>query len=428
MSTLRAFVHGVLNEDQAADGAVRSKPDRLSDSFELRRLVASGSKSRPVTDFFEFYWAHLMTGNRLTHVWSLARVLLFRWPWRVPRALRGLWVVSWAMAGAVAFVATALLREKDSLEASVPVLLTLLSAGFGLAQSVAAQYLGDAARYLSPTPENVGIRQNIRSSGVEIVRRIHASGKYDRVVIVGHSLGSVIGYDIITHLWDEMSVVHGSTDRPSQNELKKMEQLRVSLAGMPADGWQPFLDAQRSLWVEQRVLGNPWLITDFVTLGSPLAHAEILFAEDKNELRKRQADRELPTCPPADDGGKYSYRLSPYLVNGEKRTLRVLHHAAPFAVTRWTNIFVPLKLGILGDWVGGPLRALFGNGIVDVPLSKARFASLPLLSHVYYWRASSRSPSTQAIVRALDLDCRRWLPRLDTPDPTTDVDAPGERV
>ena len=55
----------------------RSSPE----SYELRRLVADGTRSRPTIDFFEYYWAHRMEGNRIGHVWPLARVLMLRWPW-----------------------------------------------------------------------------------------------------------------------------------------------------------------------------------------------------------------------------------------------------------------------------------------------------------------------------------------------------------
>ena len=41
-----------------------------------------------------------------------------------------------------------------------------------------------------------------------------------------------------------------------------------------------------------------WLITDFVTLGSPLTHAEFLMASSSRDLRKRQSEREYPRSPP----------------------------------------------------------------------------------------------------------------------------------
>ena len=66
-------------------------------------------------------------------------------------------------------------------------------------------YVGDAARYLSPLPRNIRLRQKIRGECVRLLRTLHASGEYDRIIVVGHSLGSVIAYDAITHLWQEFN-------------------------------------------------------------------------------------------------------------------------------------------------------------------------------------------------------------------------------
>ena len=153
----------------------------------------------------------------------------------------------------------------------------------GLLQLFAARYLGDAARYLSPTPENVSIRQKIRSDGVRVVRRIQKSGNYDRITIVGHSLGSVIGYDVITYLWDQCNTVHNSPDRPRQDALKQVEVHGRKLGCDSNESLTEFRNDQRALWHEQRVIGNPWLITDFITLGSPLTYGAILFANDEAE-------------------------------------------------------------------------------------------------------------------------------------------------
>jgi hypothetical protein len=37
-----------------------------------------------------------------------------------------------------------------------------------------------------------------------MLEALHDKDEYDRIVIVGHSLGSVIGYDITTHAWGEV--------------------------------------------------------------------------------------------------------------------------------------------------------------------------------------------------------------------------------
>jgi hypothetical protein len=414
MATLRRFVEGVLSDRQTGDAG--SAPDRMSESYELRRLMDFGKRDRPGTDFFEYYWAHHMEGNTVRHVWSLVRVLLVRWPWTVPKPLIAVWTLSWVSIIGIAWIWIRILGS-ESWRGTRPVAWALVSLALGVVQVLISKYLGDAARYLSPSPGNVGIRQKIRADGIAVVRRIHQSGKYDRVTIVGHSLGSVIGYDIITHLWDEMNTVHAQLDRPKQDVLTQLERQGKLLTATSEEDRIAFRALQRKLWLEQRALGNPWLITDFITLGSPMTYGAILFARDAKELRRWQDTRELPTCPPVVSGGGYSYRPDPYLVNGQKRSVWILHHAAPFAVTRWTNIYVPVRLGILGDWIGGPLKDVFGYGIRDVPLKGAHRQRVPLLSHVTYWRKPAKSPGLVALADALDLDSRPWLPRSIPPLP-----------
>src|SRR5687768_2988615 len=60
MATLRSFVSEVV-------GPPRSRPDKLSQSFEVRRLDVR-PKNGPQVDCYEFYWAHHMRDARLTHL------------------------------------------------------------------------------------------------------------------------------------------------------------------------------------------------------------------------------------------------------------------------------------------------------------------------------------------------------------------------
>jgi hypothetical protein len=428
MATLRAFVSGILSEEPAPAATVRSKPDRLSESYELRRLVADGTRARPTTDFFEYYWAHHMEGNRIGHVWPLIKLLLMRWPWRVPGNLLVLWFLSWVLIAAAVWIWYGLLTEgTETLQASQPVLWAAASLLLGLLQVVVSGYLGDAARYLSPTPENVSIRQKIRAEGIDVVRRIQDSGKYDRIVIVGHSLGSVIGYDIITHLWDQCNAIHNKPDRPVQDALSKLERVGKTLTQPSSGDLVQFRMLQRGLWKEQLRLGNPWLITDFVTVGSPLTYGAMLFARDREELLRRQSDRELPTCPPVADANRYAYRSPKYYVQGAPRVLKILHHAAPFAVTRWTNIYAPVRAGLLGDWIAGPMQSEFGYGIADVRVTGGLAQYFPLLAHTQYWRPGADTNRLSALREALDLNSREWLPSTtltDSVQPPTGGDTP----
>jgi hypothetical protein len=416
METLRGFVAAVLSQARPAP-RLFSKPDRMSETFELRQLTAAGDRRRPVTDFYEYYWAYQTDGTSLKHVRAWFRTLLFRSPRKVPPSLRFLWIMGWVVLAAAGLLAVTKLLWPAAAPTSVTI-TGLLIVGLGaIAQGFAIAWLGDVARYLSPAPNNIAIRQRIRAEGISLLRKLHESDRYDRVVVVGHSLGSVIGYDILGHLWAQMNTVYEEVDRPDQTALRITEGIGKALVatGDP-EKREEYRRSQRSLWQAQREGGNPWLVSDFVTLGSPLANAAFLLARDEADLRARQELRELPTCPPQVDDGAYSYRRK-YTFNGGLRSRQILHHAALFACTRWTNIYVPLRFGFLGDWVGGPMARTFGPGITDVPLTKSAFRKLPLVGHIKYWARGNIGPGKGLtdLCRALDLDSVKWLrsPRLE---------------
>jgi len=203
MSTLRSFVGHVLPAAEQNRSRLFSKPDSMSQTFELRRLSAEQSRRRPATDFYEYYWAHHMEGTKLRHVWPWLRALLLRSPTNVPRQLRVLWFLSWLLATAAiaSFIAYRVAPNPASLGS--PWLALAFTALFALVQALAINWLGDAARYLSPLPANIAVRHKIRAEGLALLKQLHESGRYDRIVLVGHSLGSVIGYDILTIYWSQ---------------------------------------------------------------------------------------------------------------------------------------------------------------------------------------------------------------------------------
>jgi len=413
MDTLRAFVAAVLPEPQSDRIKFLSVPDQMSESFELRRLLAPQTRSRPITDFFEYYWAYQVCGTQFRHLAAWLKMLLFRKPWNVPRRLISIWVMTWVLVVAIAIaslrLAPLLSGPPDQRDITVRILSWVFSVLLlPLVSGFAFGYLGDAARYLSPTPQNIAVRHRIRRDGVQLLRKLHRCGKYDRILVVGHSLGSVIGYDILKHYWQEVNNVHGSPLRVEQSSLENVEHA-ASLLDSSLDGaghLQQFRSQQRELWLEQRRLGNPWLVTDLVTVGSPLSHAAILLANTPAELRQRQGEMELPMSPPKRNlDRKFAYRVN-YDVQNQRRTLRVLHHAAMFACTRWTNIYFP------GDFVAGPVAPVFGLGVEDKIVRDSWVSSTPL-SHTRYWPRSvtgaKLGDAVNAIREALDLDCKNWV-------------------
>lgn len=282
-------------------------------------------------------------------------------------------------------------------------------------------YVADAARYLTPSPDNIEERNKIRAEGIRLLRTLHESKKYSRIIVVGHSLGSVIGYDIIRHLWvDLRSPLAPQSLR--QDQAKAFEQLARDVNAPTAGAAVPqdrLRQAQHELWREYRAVGIPWLITDFITLGAPLAHGRLLMADNPEAFDLRTVEFEYPTCPPVTRDQEIHYKKRYQVDVGgtlQPRDIRIPHHGAPFAPTRWVNLYFPYRRLILGDLIGGPLQPLFGNGVRDVPVCLARpgFLGLgrTLACHTRYWykdkdgaAASDCTEALGALRSALQLNC-----------------------
>jgi len=421
METVRAFADAVLPEPEQGGEKYFMRPDPLSESFELRKLQ---NRSQPRTHFFEYYWAYKVEGTKLSHILSWLKQLLFRNPRKVPGQMLSLWIVSWLLI-ALTLIALGLdvfSPLKQLMPQLPPFVLSLGSAVlFSVFNLVFYLYIGDAARYLSPTPDNIKLRQAIRADGIQLLRKIHESGDYERVIVVGHSLGSVVAYDILKHLWQEYYTDYRQPKASSQPALAKLEKIGEDLReGLNGATVETYMQAQVDLWKEMRSLGHPWLVTDLITAGSPLTHAAMLLANDEDDLRARQRQRDLPINPPEPEIEKtktgerrfYSYLVWDGYGNKKNIKLRAVHHGGLFAPTRWTNLYYPAIWGIFGDLVGGPLAPWFGPGIRDIAVgSSNKLQDRTLLAHLAYWNkesAKSINPklaiSLNEVVKALDLE------------------------
>lgn len=239
-STLSALVDSGVLAPEGNDTADRwVKPDLLSDSFELRRVQFDQAGGQPHTRVYELYWAHLLRDTTMGQVSSWLRGLLLRWP--PPRTLRVQWWLAWLVVAVAAAIAVGVYVDAPWVEwfafgAAAAVALRVAWRLVG--RVVALQVVGDAARYLVPRPANIANRQAIREAGVVLLERMHESGLFDRIVVVGHSLGSVIAHDILTHAWIRAHRRHASPAAPSFTELRAME--RAVSDGVGADTAQQF--------------------------------------------------------------------------------------------------------------------------------------------------------------------------------------------
>lgn len=458
LDTIRAFLRGT----HPPGSRFFSWPQRLGGNTELRRFSRRHPETEFKTDYFEFYWAHhLQAGSaRYALVWALKNA--FRTPpekedralLRSLNILRALLIVFLLLAVAIGGCLWLIYRNPDSItgwQLAASIILTVaalaLTALLLLAWKFLAGQLADAARYLTPDPANIEARNAIRNEGLELLRHIHASGVYNRVIVVGHSLGSVIGFDILRLAWDELrhpeapSVVPGTMAR-------EFTGFALELPANPTPEeigvWQ---QTQHALWVESRRRTMRWLVTDFITLGSPLAHASFLLDDDPEQFRERLLEREYPTSPPDVDTTATGeirdiFYTEQYEADGVVFESLVAHHGAMFAVTRWTNGYFPVK-GLTGDPIGGPIAEEFGRGIRDVAIrltsdNTKLLQDLIVWPHLKYWAAEldparhSTDPEVLAQRRRCDLETgtrvahealREFL-RLDQvpPDPEVAVD------
>lgn len=406
MDTLRSFVKGVqsllLQKDESEKNAViRSKPDGISEIYETRRLNLSASRNRPSTDFYEFYWAHNMRDNKLSHFSSWLLKLIYPKKEQIPQRLRPIWKTIWALVIlTIIFTASLLwLVGADKIRSFISTLVlipTLVSILFFYIQFAFLNYIGDAGRYFTPAPSNVEERNNIRQQGIAFLKKMHQrenDEKYDRIIVVAHSLGSVIAYDLLRLYWTELNETFEKTltiDQSAIDEIENYSRNKEQIKDLNL-----FQNQQYQCWEQQRNIGNKWLISDFITIGSPLSHANFLIVNNVS-FDDLKIQREFPTCPPvADIETKKIHYTVTYEVENGKRSMKILHHAALFAVTRWTNIF------FTSDFVGGPIKPLFGQGIKDIGIKRKSLWFYPG-GHTNYWDTGNNE-ALEKIVNALNL-------------------------
>jgi hypothetical protein len=201
---------------------------------------------------------------------------------------------------------------------ALPVFLVSIISWLGVAiiETYGLSYLGDAARYFDDHPANYKIRTDIREKGVELLGKLIRSRTYDRIVVVGHSLGSVIAYDALKHLWETEFWKAYPNYVPDllQPALAEYEAAAENLKAESDDETiVRYQEKQNELLRELRAFGNPWSVTDLVTLGAPLAHASDLMLNFKGD----RSLGVLPENPPQFyRGGKWVALQADDLIKG----------------------------------------------------------------------------------------------------------------
>lgn len=376
-------------------------------------LFGEDTSGRVLPDAFDAWWPWLVLGLA-----AIAAVLYGR---RLTGRSGGLRVTSldFMFAAVLPFAVAAIILWFLPVEivAGASFLSFAATAVIGwFIQGFLVPYFGDVARYVRPEPSTVAKRAAVMERGLQLLRNLHgevpkpgkgaaatrdydhdarARGDYRRVVIVAHSLGSVIAYDMLRHFWAERGPVAGGViDDDGRAALVAMSDY-VDLHAPDGKALETFdIGAFRTLQrgVSQAV-GRPqggWLITDFVTMGSPLTHGEFLLARDRDDFERLKRDGLVPVCPPLPDAVDRSILYAPR----DDGDALVARHTALFSAVRWTNIYDRHWLVFFGDIVSGPLTSLFGAGIADhhVALSRWPYGFLGrIFTHLDYWSDTIRS-------------------------------------
>ena len=279
-------------------------------------------------------------------------------------------------------------------------------------------YAGDVARYVRATPATVGQRKDIRERGVALLERLHARRLddqqwgdftqatadrppyYDRIVVVGHSLGSIIAYDLVQLFWER----YGPTPHVDWSRLASVPAMQRALRGADLyvrKVWvrrKPLREReQRAFLLRQERLAallasdKPhWRISDLVTLGSPLAHAAFLMTDGDGELRQAFRERRFATTPPRPDP-----LLDSMLYRGQGPAGPLYpHFAAQFAAVRWTNLCDETPIPVFGDIISGRLAPIFGPGLVEHDVKITRpglwWPLSRIFTHTEYWTWDDR--------------------------------------
>lgn len=418
MDTLRSMADTLFGGDEVRPDPpeVYSKVDRSSSFLDLRRLSLARGEGRGKVDFYELYWAAAFGSGTVSGVMRWATGLLLRrnegaQVRTIVRCARvaitffvllALGIALWGWAGGwwsrivplIPFLAALFLLPRLALRATL------------------TEVLSDASRWFAPRPADITGRDKVRRLGLDLITELHgldAKGRprYGRIVVIGHSLGSVVAYDVLRLAFDQLRepapyesveaeppvpVVAEPADcappvpvserQPAAWHFEDERSRLTTADGGTGANVRAYQYVQAQLHAEQRAAGVPWRVTDLITVGSPLAHAPDLWRSRVAGFRRRVNENEFPACPPLGEQqhsesvrarvrnsvpvGAATTRIAFYRRSDDGPL--IAHEASMFASTRWTNLYYPMQWWLGGDPVGGPVSPVFGPGVRDIPV------------------------------------------------------------
>ena len=260
-------------------------------------------------------------------------------------------------------------------------------------------YFGDVARYVGASNESIQGRQAIRERGLKLLTELHdrranlggaetRKPEYERILIIAHSLGTIVAYDVMRIYWAKHNINNfGKVPAAALKAMQDMAETHTYDKIQTDEQHNALVGLQNSVHLAMRGEENAWRISDFITMGSPLARADFLMARDWPRFQKNIVERQYPTCPPVLDKKGFTY-------DNQKAGGPVPHHAAMFCATRWLAIYDPIrKLIFGGDFIGGPVKSLFGHGISQLAVKITRPGLLfpNIVTHTNYWQQNVKT-------------------------------------
>jgi hypothetical protein len=261
----------------------------------------------------------------------------------------------------------------------------------------------------------------VRAAAGDLLDALHAERdpstgrpRYDRVVVIGAGLGSVVGYAAVHDCWARRAPLEGAAgpDRPGPAHELERARRRLAVAdarvgaearsggagaearsGAAGGGEHELVPLRTEYRRRQTALAallreesergpRRWIVSDLVTMGSPLARTDVLTPRaasgGRQDPHRRVGSGELSACPPpagwADAGA-----------------------AGAFAAVRWTNLW------FVNDAVAGPVAGHLGAGVEDVDLGGP--CGVPAFGtadrHARYWLPATDGDADSGLSTAL---------------------------
>lgn len=311
----------------------------------IENYVSLALDGKPTIDFYEYYWdcyiVHKVTGDEaidwLARTSAGAKEFYKEQP-KLAKKYQDLGIDLFkdgefrsngyvrVLLGSLA--EAPLLRPLVPLLENVPRVGPILKAIIGWVSKLVIGYLNDIAIYTTADPrsDHYEVREKVLSGAVEelslLLENKDQEKDYQRIIVVGHSLGSVIGYDALNRINHDMNVSGG---------------------------------------ISEKVSGK---IAGFVTFGSPLDKITFYFREqvaDDNFVQSQILEhfhgfKRLP--PPKCAGPTIECPTKPFLDGA-----------------RWLNFWHR------GDWISGSLDAYAGVENIECKESARGVGK----AHKSYW-------------------------------------------